>query len=80
MLVLGDCRSVDDAGMPHIARLVDLQFLNLSYSQVTDAGAEYLKTLPRLRGLHLYGSQVSQGKQAELQQWLLQNRKAGEVD
>jgi hypothetical protein len=46
--------------------MTELQWLDLQDSQVTDAGLEVLKGMPRLRGVAVRGSRVTPAAVAEL--------------
>lgn len=58
-LDLGWALSVDDAGMPSVAKLQKLECLNLSASKVTDAGLAFLVRLPNLKELQLNKTAVT---------------------
>ena len=50
---------ITDAGMPHLAKLTQLQRLHLERTAVTDAGLAYLSELKELTYLNLYGTKIS---------------------
>jgi hypothetical protein len=52
-LDLGGSRAVTDEGVRHLARMPQLQKLDLSGCQVTDRGLEVLRQLPRLQRFQL---------------------------
>jgi hypothetical protein len=51
---------VTDAGMKEVARLKDLQSLNISNTPVTDKGLKHLARLKKLQELYLYTDQVTE--------------------
>ena len=48
-LALGGSRQLTDDGLSHLARMPQLQHLNLSGAKLTDSGLEVLRHLPNLR-------------------------------
>jgi hypothetical protein len=52
-LALGGSRQVTDAGLQHLARMSQLEALNLTGCNITDRGLEVLRHLPRLRWFEL---------------------------
>lgn len=45
------CRGVTDAGLEHLQGLNNLEWLNISHTQVTEAGLEHLKGMTNLEEL-----------------------------
>ncbi len=69
---------LNDAGLEHIAGLIELRDLSLVGTQVTDAGLVHLKRLPRLEHLDLSGTKVTDAGLVHLRkmrhlQWLQLN-------
>jgi Leucine-rich repeat (LRR) protein len=58
-LRLGDCKSLTDAGIAHLARLPGLRHLDLSSTGVTDAGLAVVRSLPVLEHLELVMTNVT---------------------
>jgi hypothetical protein len=58
-LMVGGSTGVTDAGLLYLARLRDLQALNLGGTGVTDSGLEHLCALKELRCLYLMGTSIT---------------------
>lgn len=59
---LAENRSITDDGTLQLARLPQLQFLNLSSCDITDAGLAFLPSLPKVTFLDLsYCNRISRG-------------------
>ncbi|MBZ5535729.1 MAG: sigma-70 family RNA polymerase sigma factor [Acidobacteriia bacterium] len=66
-LDLHDSGELTDTGLRHLARLPQLQHLNLSCHQITDHGLEVLRHLPQLKSFEIYHQgQVSDAGLANL--------------
>jgi hypothetical protein len=52
-LAVGGSRQLTDEGMRHLARMPQLQFLNLGGCKITDRGLEVLQHLPGLRAFEM---------------------------
>ena len=62
--------TVTDAGLKHlVARLSQLQQLDIASTHITDAGLEYLKGLTRLQTLDLDGTQITYAGLEHLKNW-----------
>lgn len=68
-LCLGKTR-VTDAGLAHLARLRNLEFLDMSRTAVTDAGLTQLSGLTELRLLYVDGKTTTEGGRLALQRIL----------
>jgi hypothetical protein len=66
-LHLGGSRAVTDEGLRHLARMPQLEVLDLSGCQVTDRGLEVLRQLPRLRRFQLCWRDVTDAGIAALE-------------
>lgn len=58
-LNLANAAGVDDAAMPHVAKLAELEYLNLYGTGVTDGGIDQLRGLPRLAKLFVWQTGVT---------------------
>jgi len=61
---------VDDAGLEHIAGLMQLEHLQVADTHVTDCGLKHLTRLAQLEYLDLSGTQVTDEGVKKLQQAL----------
>jgi hypothetical protein len=59
ILGLRELRKVSDSGLPYLARLRQVRWVNMDGSRVTDAGLAHLEALTRLEDVWLQGTRVS---------------------
>jgi hypothetical protein len=65
-LDLGGSRSVTDEGVRHLARLTQLEHLDVSGTGITDDGLAVLRALPALKAISLAGTRITDAGAAHL--------------
>ena len=71
--------SIGDAGLAHIKKLDQLEYLNLYGTKITDAGLEQLKELKNLKKLYVWQTAVTPAGMDQLKQALPDLEIVGEI-